>query len=187
VTFGGRDWRAHPELAGPMFEAFTIMRQLHELRYYLTQALSWVPAAAVHDELRAALATTIELGAGDARSLAGLDVNGVRCDIAPLLRQASALMRGNGRDRSGVDLIGADLRGAELHRADLRGTLLIGADLRGAELHLTDLLGADLRDTDVRGADLSAALYVTQLQLDAARGDATTRIPAGLARPAHWR
>ena len=31
VTFGGRDWRADPALAAPMFAAFAVMRQLHEL------------------------------------------------------------------------------------------------------------------------------------------------------------
>jgi len=35
-TFGGRDWRTHPELAGPMFAALHIMRALHELLWYLT-------------------------------------------------------------------------------------------------------------------------------------------------------
>ncbi|MCP2312084.1 hypothetical protein FHR36_005250 [Kitasatospora paracochleata] len=29
-------------------------------------------------------------------------------------------------------------------------------------------------------------LFLTQPQLNAAKGDATTRIPATLARPTHW-
>jgi hypothetical protein len=43
-----------------------------------------------------------------------------------------------------------------------------------------------LRDTDVRGADLRGALFPTQAQVNAARGDAATTIPARLQRPAHW-
>ena len=68
----------------------------------------------------------------------------------------------------------------------LRGALLIGADLRGADLSLTDLLGADLRGADVRGADLSGALFLTRRQVAGARGNATTRLPAGLEHPTHW-
>jgi uncharacterized protein YjbI with pentapeptide repeats len=49
-----------------------------------------------------------------------------------------------------------------------------------------DLLGADLRDARLEGADLSAALYLTQPQLNAARGSRSTRLPADLVQPPHW-
>src|SRR3954451_3925369 len=34
-TFGGRDWRTVPGLAGPMFASLPVVRQLHELMWYL--------------------------------------------------------------------------------------------------------------------------------------------------------
>ncbi len=64
--------------------------------------------------------------------------------------------------------------------------MLIGADLHSARLRRADLTGADLRDADLSGADLAESLFVTQAQLDAARGDAATRLPPSLRRPAHW-
>lgn len=93
---------------------------------------------------------------------------------------------GKVRDRSGADLIGAKLRGADLRGVSLRGAYLIGADLRGADLDHTDLLGTDLRAADLRAARLAGSIFLTQPQLDAARGDSTTTIPAALARPRHW-
>ena len=44
VTFGGRDWRQTPHAAKQMFEVFPVMRQLHELLWYLTAALAMPPA-----------------------------------------------------------------------------------------------------------------------------------------------
>ena len=85
-----------------------------------------------------------------------------------------------------ADLVGAALAGADLRDADLRGALLLGADLRDADLRRTDLLGADLRGADLAGADLRDALYLTQPQIDAARGDGRTRLGPGLRRPGHW-
>jgi uncharacterized protein YjbI with pentapeptide repeats len=64
---------------------------------------------------------------------------------------------------------------------------LIGADLRGADLREADLIGADLRAADLRGADLTGALFLTRGQVQSAVGDAATRIPLRLPRPAHWR
>ena len=39
----------------------------------------------------------------------------------------------------------------------------------------------------MHGADLRDALFVTQTQVNAATGDASTLLPAGLSRPSHWR
>ena len=86
----------------------------------------------------------------------------------------------------GADLVGADLRRADLSGVNLRGACLIGADLRGANLRLADLTGADFRDADLSGADLTESLFLTQSQLDAANGDADTKVPTALNRPTHW-
>src|SRR5438552_5832855 len=51
VTFGGRDWRSHPEIADRMFGVFPIMRHLHELLWYLREALTLRPSAALRDAL----------------------------------------------------------------------------------------------------------------------------------------
>lgn len=63
---------------------------------------------------------------------------------------------------------------------------MIAADLRGVDLSGVDLLGADLRDARVDGADLSTAVFLTQAQVNAARGDGTTALPRGVDRPTHW-
>ncbi|MGG2458677.1 pentapeptide repeat-containing protein [Streptomyces sp. RGM 3693] len=217
VTFEGKDWRTAPETARPMFDAFAVMRQLHELLWYLTeavalpsgaravpQALNSVRAgeapitgtagavlpAAVRDELQAALEETERLTLGTAEELAGLDVAAHRGVVNVLLLRVSELVRANvpGRkkERRGADLMGARLKGADLRGANLRGAYLIAADLRGADLRSADMIGADLRDADLRGADLTGSIFLTQAQVNAARGDATTRLPRGLRSPAHW-
>ncbi|MEV7774716.1 pentapeptide repeat-containing protein [Kitasatospora sp. NPDC086791] len=189
VTFGGRSWREEPDSAGPMFEVFPIVRQLHELLRYLTEALTFEPARAVHAELRQALAETDRLAGGTPEEILAIDVPAHRQRVSELLLRASELVRAavpRRREHRGGDLFGARLRGADLRGANLRGALLVAADLSGADLRLADLIGADLRDTDLSGADLGTALYLTQAQLHAARGDAATRLPAGLTRPAHW-
>jgi len=48
------------------------------------------------------------------------------------------------------------------------------------------VIGADLRGADIRGADLTETLFLIQSQLDAAKGDAGTRLPPLLTYPAHW-
>lgn len=198
VTFGGRDWRQSPESAKQMFEVFPIMRQLHELLWYLNEALTLQPARPIHGELSLALDETIRLTNLSPDTLTELDVAAHRADVNVLLLRTSELVRDEarrqhkgpaGRQKAtgrGIDLIGAKLRGADLRCANLRGAYLIAADLRGADLRVADLIGADFRDADLRGADLTGSIFLTQAQLNAAKGDADTKLPPSLARPAHW-
>ncbi|WP_373293633.1 pentapeptide repeat-containing protein [Micromonospora fulviviridis] len=187
-TFGGRDWRADPSTARRMFDTFAVMRPLHELLWYLTEALALTPAGRLRDELAAALTETGRLTDGTPEELLAVDVDAQRDRVNRLLSRAGEQARAGraGVDRRGAVLIGVDLRRAGLAGANLRGACLIGADLRGVDLGAADLTGADLRGADLRGADLGDCLFVHQSQLDAARGDHRTVLPAGLRRPAHW-
>jgi hypothetical protein len=197
VTFAGAPhWRSSPEQAASVFTAFGVQRQLHELLWYLTEALALDAAAPLHRELTAARDRTERLTAAAAEELAAVDAAALRQEAGALLTSVSELARAGVRprgssrrrsDRRNADLVGADLRRTDLRGVSLRGAYLIGADLRGADLYRTDLLGADLRAADLRGADLCAALFLTRPQVAAARGDAATALPPGLEHPPHWR
>ena len=196
VTFHGTDWRSEPGSARLMFDVFATMRHLHELLWYLTEALDLHPAGALAGPLRDALDATERLTLADPETVAGVDVGAHRADVNALLLAASEAVREPvvrartsrlpKRVGRGADLLGARMPGADLSGANLRGAVLVAADLSRTTLYRADLIGADLRDTDLRGADLSGALFLTQMQVQAARGDTSTRIPAALDRPAHW-
>lgn len=190
VTFGGRDWRTHPETRAEMFDVFPVMRQLHELLFYVAEALTLPDAAPLHARLRDALAETEQWTRADAPSLADLDVGALRQQINTLLLKTSELVRakvpGRKKNHRGADLMGARLSGADLRGANLRGAYLIAADLSRADLRTADLIGADFRDANLRDADLRNALFLTQPQLNAAQGNPKTHIPPSLTHPNHW-
>ncbi|MGI5158076.1 pentapeptide repeat-containing protein [Microbispora sp. CA-102843] len=189
VTFG-RSWRDDPHTAARMFEVFPVVRHLHELLWYLDEAMSLPVTRPIHAELRDAFEETERLTTGTPDDLLGVDVAAHREKVNVLLLRTSELVRasagGRAADRRGADLIGARLRKADLRGANLRGAYLIGADLREADLRGADLIGADLRGADLGGADLTGSVFLTQVQVNAARGDDATKLPPALTRPAHW-
>lgn len=190
ATFGGEDWRRTPRTARQMFAVFPIMRALHELLWYLSEALTLQAARLLHGDLFRALEETERLSQRSAGDLLALDLAAHGREVNALLLRVSELVRGDvhgeKRELDGADLIEADLSGADLRGASLRWACLIAADLRGADLRLADLIGADFRDANLSGADLTGSIFFIQSQLDAAKGDAETKLPPALARPAHW-
>jgi len=180
VTFGGGT-RRHDG----MLTTLEILRPLHEVLWYLDEAVSSPAHGAAAGALRTRVEAMVRL---DAATLAGLDVTAVRREAGDLFDRISTEARAglDGPDHRGADLIGADLRVRRLRGARLRGAYLVGADLRAVDLHRADLLGADLRGADLRGARLADALFVTGPQLESARGDRRTTVPARLTRPGRW-
>jgi uncharacterized protein YjbI with pentapeptide repeats len=187
---GGTGWRQAADGGAALFAALPLLRQLHELLWYLTEIAALPVAAALHREAAAAERHVRALADLPGGPPPGLDPAAERAAVNPLLLRASALVRAQAptrpRSRRGADLAGARLRGKDLRGTDFRGAYLMGADLRDADLRHTDMIGADLRGTDLRGADLTHAVFLTQAQAAAARGDGRTRLPARLLRPAHW-
>ncbi|MES1046559.1 pentapeptide repeat-containing protein [Heyndrickxia oleronia] len=198
VTFKGNDWRESQETARQMFRVFPIVQQLHEMLWYLTQALSLEVTKSIHNDLRKAMEETEILSELDPDSLIGIDIPLHREKINRLLLRTSDLVREGSEFNSKtsrkhqkllgkrMDLIGSNLKGADLKGANLRGAFLIAADLREADLRMTDMIGADLRDADLRGADLTGSIFLTQVQINAAKGNSRTKLPKSLIRPGHW-
>lgn len=198
VTYGGHDWRQAPESAKEMFEVFLIMRQLHEMLWYLTEAFTLQSDLHIKNEISFMLSETERLTHLSASSLIGLDLVTHRNKVNSLLSQTSELVRtkAHSEDKTPskrqktiskkLDFIGADLRKTNLRGADLRGAYLIAANLRGVDLSGADLIGADLRDADLRGANLTNSIFLTQAQINTAKGDSNTRLPMSLTRPTYW-
>jgi uncharacterized protein YjbI with pentapeptide repeats len=174
--FGGADWRSSPHLREEMFAVFEVVERLHELLWYLREATARDLPAPLAEEVDA-LHARVEAATAQPRDVV---VQRLQLQADPLLGEVSAHVRRGqeGAELRGADLAGRDLTEQDLRAADLRGALLIGADLRGQDVTDADLLGADLRAADLRGADLREVLFLTRLQVSAARTDHTTRLPS---------
>lgn len=215
-TFKGVSWRERPDTARAMFEVLPIVWQLHELMLYMEELLGRSAASALHAELREELIEIERLTRLEPDALRELSISVLRAKVNGLLLEGSELVRAEAKRRHvsrseaasrekqnsrgnkggkrgrkpvigrGADLVGADLRHEDLRAANLRGAYLIAANLSGVDLREADLIGADFRDADLRGANLAGVLFLTQVQLNAAKGDARTILPPGLERPGHW-
>lgn len=188
-TFGGRDWRRTSSNSAQMFAVFPIMRDLHELLWYLADARARDSTAELHSRLTREYEDLDRVARSEPEVLLSVDVPALRARLNELLLAASELVRAGiegTKNYRGRDMMGAKLAGADLRGASLRGTYLIGASLHGADLRSADVIGADLRGADIRAADLRGSIFATQFQINAANGDRSTRLPDSLSRPSHW-
>jgi hypothetical protein len=198
VTFNGQSWRENPDIEKKMFQVFPIMEQIHEMIAYVAEALSYDIPDDLADKLRKQLKELRDLTKLDADYLLTFDLVMCRFSLNGLLTLASDFVRGNTIvkmsgvrkmeefDHARADWMGKKLKGKDLRATDFRGAYLIAADMRNTDLRAVNFIGADLRDVNFSGADLSTSMYLTQMQMNSAKGDVKTKLPSHIYRPSHW-
>lgn len=198
VIFGGKDWMKNPDTSKLMFDTFLIVHQLHELLWYLTEALAFQKAHELHDKINTMIDLTESYSCLNPDMILKLDMKKHWMDANALLMEAGKIERGSRNSEGKLpfkysklpggrpDLFGRDLRKTNLAGADLRGACLIAANLSGLDLTRTDFIGADLRDADLSGADLSRSIFLTQAQINTTKGNSDTKLPFTLQSPMSW-
>lgn len=197
-TYQGKSWREAGVSAEEMFDVFVQMRNIYEMIWYLSEAYRLEKNNAYKKEIKEIIQETLKLTelAGD--KLVKLDLIPYRMKINKTLFKTSEEVRqryikikkGKLKCKRFIagrpNFIGEDLKNRDLRGENLSSALLIAADLRNMDLSGVDFLGTDLRDADLRGSNLTNTIYLTQFQLNAAKGDKSTKIPPSLKYPSNW-
>lgn len=190
ITYDGINWRESPELAEEMFNVFLVMRQLHEMLWYLSMVCSLEKEEKLRSMSNVIIEETIEMTLLKPEELLKLNIDVHREKVNEVLRKASNEVRnrfvGKNNKKLSKNYIGKNLKNVDLRGADLSGALLIAADFSNNDLSGVNLIGADMRDTNIRGANLENSVFITQQQVNTASGDANTKLPASLTIPKYW-
>jgi uncharacterized protein YjbI with pentapeptide repeats len=193
TIYGGGDWRNNSGHAIEMFEVYPLVQQLHEMLWYLNQALRLKETQSYYPSLQNIYEETLKLTKKTPEEILKLDIGAHRSKVNILLLKTSEVYREdqikknkNKKIKKGSDYLGANLKGADLQGISFRGALMIAANLSHADLRKADFIGADLRDADLSNANLTGAIFLTQSQLNSAKGNIHTKIPDLLDKPAHW-
>jgi uncharacterized protein YjbI with pentapeptide repeats len=191
--YKGNDWRNNMQKSSEMFAVFPIVQQLHEMLCYLSQALGLTETKPFQKELKKAYDETIQMTNKTPEEILSIDIPSHRHTVNDLLVRTSDLVRKDfvqtnkkRKINKGLDYLGANLKGADLKGANLRGALLIAANLSNADLRKVDFIGADLRDADLSNADLTDCIFLTQSQVNSAKGNQYTKLPYYINTPDHW-
>lgn len=193
-TFKNTNWRdLSSEEKKKMFDGYLVMIQLHEMLWYLNYALYMSSSDKKTNDKISKLADEIHnITLNNIDDLLSLNIESLRNNVNTYLKNISEYIRkkfnsSNNNTKPKKDFFGKDLRKKNLKGADLRGACLIAANLTNVDLSGADLISADMRDANICGADLSQTLFLTQIQINGAKGDINTKLPSIINRPPNWK
>ena len=189
-VYGGITWRDRPGGGEEVFEVFSVVRQLHQILWYLAEASTLLPAQQLWAETDGWIGQVKKQLQRPPAELRFLRVEKIRGPVNHLLKQVIELVSTACKQQSlrtkPLDLAGKNKKGSRFDGQDLSMSLLLAANLSECSFTGTSLLGADLRDADLKNADLRGSIFLTQMQINSAKGNQGTKLPPALTRPQGW-
>ena len=182
----GVDWKSNPNQAGEIFQVFMIVFQLHQMEWYLIEALSLAVDEHLKSDIMELISQDEQMTAQRPDEILRLDVDSYRQNVNQTLKKVSEKIT---TSYSGCvkDFSGKDFKRANLEGRDFSMSLMIAANLEGCSLRHASFLGADMRDANIKNTDLSQCAFLTQMQINSAKGNGNTKLPQNLLLPDSWK
>ena len=181
------NWSKKPKQADEIFQTFLAVFQLNQMLWYLIEALSAVSDKQLESQIEMLILENEQRTSQPSGKLLSPDIEVYRLKVNEILKKVIKIISvspsSGGKNK---DFFGKDFKKANLEHRDFSMSLIIAANLKECRLRGAILLGADMRDAIIEDTDLSECLFLTQMQINSAKGNSNTKIPAGLSRPSSW-
>ena len=190
AIYQGKAWNELPNQATEIFDVFIMVFQLYQIRYYLIEAMTLIPAQPLKESIQCLIDENIKMCRYRPDSILSLDLEQYRQRSNNILKQVCRLLQQSIHSENKkvpANLLGGNFKGRDISGADLSTKLLIAANFEKNLFHGTIFLGADTRDTNFNNADLSEAVFLTQGQVNSAKGNRNTKLPYHLDYPPTWK
>lgn len=177
-----------PRQREELYAVFLLVYQLFQIRYFLEETLCISIVQQYHSQAIHLLCEAEEICAGSRKRLLQFDIDDYHTRVSTILKKASRQLT----DYLNSLPITKPLLNKTWHHHDFRGcdlsmSLLIQTTFDTCLFAGTNVLGADTRDCQFLNCDLRDAVFLTQSQLNHAKGDHRTRLPAHLQYPPTWK
>ena len=189
AIYPNTNWLTESAKAKEIYEVFLVVFQLHQILYFLAEAKTIIAAKELWKDIDAFIAEGREISKSTPQEILSFDRNEYRKQVNECLKKVSNLIKisaNHNKDEHEENFIGKRYKGKNFDGKDFSMSLMIAASFEGCSFHGANFLGADTRDTNFSSADLSEAVFLTQGQVDSAKGNSDTKLPGRLCRPVSW-
>lgn len=188
--YRGETWKTSKEKSQEIFDVFVIVFQLYQIRYFLEESKIIIPAKELWNDIQSLIDENEAVCNSTPQHIIGTDIESYRNKANIILKQVCDSVLNcfkNSENNQLTDFLGRNLKKRDMSGLDLSMKLLIAANFDSCVFDGTVFLGADTRDANFSNADLREAVFLTQGQINSAKGNRNTKLPKHLEYPALWK
>lgn len=179
------DWSTNSSQRKEIYEVFLRITQLHQMRWYLIQAFNMNKSLELNKEIALLIQENEEIANQEPNRLLNYNLCPYREKTNNILRRITEQIAKPSKEKN-KSFLGRDFKGKNLDGRDFSMALMIASNLESCSLREANFLGTDMRDANVKNADMSQSLFLTQMQVNSAKGNSATKLPLYLSRPSSW-
>ncbi|MCM0650049.1 pentapeptide repeat-containing protein [Clostridium swellfunianum] len=188
--YKGETWQTSEEKSKEIFDVFVIIFQLYQIRYFLEESKIIIPAKELWSDIENLIHENEALCNSTPQSILDIDIESYRNKANIILKQVSYFIIKsfkNINNKMVTELLGKNFKKRNMSGLDLSMKLLIASNFDSCIFDGTIFLGADTRDANFSNADLREAVFLTQGQINSAKGNRSTKLPKHLDYPVTWK
>lgn len=190
IVYKGKKWKRDiesSEFSNQMFAVYHKVFRLHQMLGLLAEAKILTEAQAMQTEIEKLILENIRMTQKTPEEILLSDIDTYQDKVNQVLKEISRNLAKNTQQNGKKEYFGYHFKKADLSGKDFTMALLIASNLEECDLTGANFLGADLRDANVCGSNLSESVFLTQMQINAARGNQKTKLPQWLCYPSTWK
>jgi len=187
-VYQGKTWNDLFEQSAEIFDVFTVVFQLHQIRYFLIESMLFSIVKPLEKEIHTLYVENIKICHSSIKEILSFDLEKYKTTVNLVLKQlCNLLLRNTNNKESSIEFFGKSFKGKNMSGINLSSKLLIAANFEDCLFNGTIFLGADTRDTNFSNANLSESIFLTQGQINSAKGNRNTKLPKHLDYPITWK
>jgi len=189
TIYHNANWQTDQAKSQEIFDVFLVVFQVHQILYFLAEAKTMIPARELWNNVNALIKKGRDICNASPQEILAFDIDEYKKQVNECLRKVSSLISlkdNHNKEEHKMNFVGKKFKEKNFDGMDFTMTLLIATNFEGCSFNGANFLGADTRDTNFNSADLSDAVFLTQGQINSAKGNLVTKLPSHLSSPITW-
>ena len=187
--YHGVTWKSHSEKRNEICEIYVLAYRLFQLRFFLFESKKLISSGQLLPEIDLLLQENDAICKLPVQEMLSYPIEAYQDKVNHVLKKSCVELKRyvKAGNNSGKDYLNRNFEGKDLSGVDFNMKLLIASNFRNCVFAGATFIGADTRDANFDGADLREAIFLSQGQINAAKGSRRTKLPKHLKYPDTWR
>ena len=188
-VYRGVTWQTQPERVKEICDLYIFMYRMFQLRFFLYESKKLVSSETLLPEINQLLQENDAMCRLPVEELYEQPIDSYQAKVNHILKKSCVELSkfiGAGNSKE-TNFLNRNFKGKDLSGFDFNMKPLIASNFENCKFKGATFIGTDTRDANFNGADLREAVFLSQGQINAAKGSRRTKLPKHLKYPVTWR
>lgn len=188
-VYGGLSWQTQSERIKEICDLFIVVYRIFQLRFFLYESKKLISSETLLPTINQLLEENEAISKLSIKEMLQYPIDSYQDRVNQILKKSCVELNKfiGAENITETNFLNKNFRGKDLSGFDFNMKPLIASNFQDCHFKGATFIGADTRDANFDGADLSEAVFLSQGQINAAKGSRRTKLPKHLKYPVTWK